>query len=71
MALEITCEESCFEAEGNVYGDLDYSEDSMICKTAFHAGAMAEKGGKFKMDLKPGMFEYKGAFRSGIQSKSK
>lgn len=71
MSLNIVCPESCAEKDGNVYGDLEYSEDSNICKTAFHAGALGDKGGKFKMGLKGGMFEYKGAFRSGLQSKSK
>ena len=66
MSLMITCESSCNDQPGNVYGDLEYSEESLICKTAFHAGAISEKGGKFKMMLKPGQFEYKGAFRSGM-----
>ena len=49
--LLITCPESCSTKDGNIFGDLEYSEDSVICKTAFHAGALGEKGGKFKIKL--------------------
>lgn len=64
--LIITCAEGCVDKPGSVYGDLEYSEDSYICKAAYHAGAIDEKGGKLKMTLAAGKFEYKGAFRSGL-----
>lgn len=69
--LSITCPEACVKAPGNVYGDLEYSEDSFICKAAYHAGAIEDKGGKFETVIVAGKFEYDGAERSGANSKSK
>jgi hypothetical protein len=45
LELLITCEDSCYDKDGNIFGDGDYSEDSVICKSAFHAGAISDKGG--------------------------
>ena len=66
MELMITCTDTCGDKPGNVYGLDEYSDDSHICKAAFHSGALLEKGGKFKMIIKPGLFEYKGGLKSTV-----
>ena len=70
-SLVLTCMQSCKDDKVQVYGDLMYSEDSGICRSAFHSGALSDKGGQFLMKIESGLNEYKGSFRSGVQSKSK
>jgi len=64
--LILSCMDCCKDSKVQVYGDIKYSEDSGICKSAFHSGALSDKGGQFIMKVESGLNEYKGSFRSGV-----
>ena len=51
----ITCAEACTSPEYFVYGSENYSEDSPICKAAFHSGALTSDGGTLKMKIEKGL----------------
>ena len=67
----IHCIESCSPAEVNVYGDMLYSKDSSICRSAFHSQNLPLEGGNVWLVFKTGKNSYKSNFRNGIKSLAK
>ena len=45
----IECEENCANSQVEIYGDKTYSEDSSLCKAAYHSGILGSVGGKVKV----------------------
>ena len=41
----VRCPESCALIENNIYGDIFYSFDSPLCKSAYHSGKLSTLGG--------------------------
>jgi len=39
-SAELECGETCEESKGKVFGDIKYSEDSIVCKAAAHMGVI-------------------------------
>lgn len=70
-SIKVVCEETCALSNVAIYGDGIYSEDSSICKAAFHAGAISKAGDKVKLAVVRGESYYKSADRSGINSQAK
>ena len=68
---KILCEETCALSNVAIYGDGIYSEDSSICKAAFHAGVLTKGGDKIKLTIVRGESFYKSGQRNGIQSNAK
>ncbi len=71
----IKCPESCAKADENIYGGggtpPSYTVDSIICKSAFHAGKISSAGGLVKLAIKPGERNYLSISKSGVKSLSK
>ena len=65
------CEETCSKSEIKIYGDMTYSQDSSICKAAFHSGSLATKISKIKVIIHQGLDEYKASNKMGVNSYTK
>ena len=70
-SAKILCEETCALSNVPIYGDGIYSEDSSICKAAFHAGVLQKAGDKVKLTVVRGESFYKSGQRNGIKSAGK
>ncbi len=53
--INIECQESCANSPALIYGDLLYSQDSGICKSAFHSGKLSNSGGKLILAIDKGI----------------
>lgn len=62
------CSSSCVDQSVNIYGSLVYSEDSSICKAAYHMGVIPANGASFSVLISPGQHNYKPVTRNGITS---
>ncbi len=62
----IECPASC--AEGGVWGVDLYTDDSLVCRAALHAGAILVTGGKAAVTLARGQRSYLGSSRNGVTS---
>lgn len=71
--FRLACPKNCANhPEGNVMGNLIYSDDSSICKAAIHAGFIKnEEGGEFIMEIANGVAQYEGTTRNAITSASR
>ena len=65
------CSDTCFNTDFTVYGDLFYSKDSAICKSAFHAQKLPAEGGKVWLIFQNGRSGYRSQMRNGIRSEGK
>jgi len=48
-----------------------YSEDSSICKSAYHSGILPANGGEFIVKIEKALYSYQSEIRNGINSKGK
>jgi hypothetical protein len=69
--IEIKCFDTCEYSNYPIYGDMKYSKDSSICRSAFHAGILRKSGQSFFMVFEDSLKKYKSQVRNGIRSKSK
>ena len=67
----IYCAETCSMTDYNIYGDLTYSRDSAICRSAFHSQTLPAEGGKVWLIFQNGRSSYKSQIRNGIRSEGK
>ena len=67
----IYCSDTCVNTDFTVYGDLFYSKDSAICKSAFHSQKLSAEGGKVWMIFQNGRSGYRSQMRNGIRSDGK
>lgn len=64
---------SCLSSEtssGDVWGTDTYTDDSRLCRTALHAGAITSSGGVIVATVEPGQSSYVGSTRNGVTSTS-
>lgn len=69
--LTINCSENCINYDVPVYGTNLYSEDSSICKSAFHSMKLSSNGGLVTMIIKAGTKHYKASNSNGVRSDGK
>lgn len=55
---------------GTVWGSDVYTDDSVICRAAVHAGVIGGGGGTVRIRILPGMQSYMGSQRNGVESTS-
>jgi hypothetical protein len=53
---------------GAVWGTDVYTDDSIICRAAVHAGVIGSGGGSVRIRAQPGMQSYAGTLRNGVES---
>merc|ERR1712226_909573 len=69
--FEGVCPAGCHTTgEHNVWGTYIYTDDSRICRSAIHAGAITNEGGNVEMEMLPGQSSYLSSENNGILSKS-
>ena len=69
---KIMCFDSCINNQlATVYGNLNYSKDSAICKSAVHAGVLSQNGGRVDVCFGDKSVNLKGTNKNGIVSKFK
>ena len=44
LKIQIKCHDTCQYTNYPVYGDMKYSKDSSICRSAYHAGVLTKPG---------------------------
>lgn len=54
----LNCPEGCKNAEGSIWGNGIYTSDSLICKSAIHAGVLQDYGGLVEFIKAPGLSHY-------------
>lgn len=69
--ITVRCPESCVNYDIPVYGSNLYSEDSSICKAAFHSLKISSNGGLVSLVIKPGTKHYKATLSNGIRTSGK
>ena len=69
--FKAACSASCIDQAVNIYGSLIYSEDSSLCKAAYHMGVISASGGLFSVLIGPRQTNYKPETRNGITSDMK
>lgn len=69
----VGCMENCVKEMNdlNIYGSLEYSDDSSICLSAFHGGSLDPDGGDFMVKVDKPVATYESENRNGVMSKSK
>jgi hypothetical protein len=55
----IYCSETCALSDFSIYGDLVYTKDSAICKSAYHSQKLQAEGGKVWLVIQNGRNGYK------------
>lgn len=66
---ELTCQcSSDATATGSVWGDEVYTDDSAICRSALHAGAIGTGGGMVRVVEAPGQSSYPAVTRNSVAS---
>lgn len=63
----VTCPSGC-SSESYLFGTDVYSDDSLICLAAIHAGVLSASGGDAIVTIEPGRGSYTGSTRNGITS---
>lgn len=53
---------------GSVWGTVDYTDDSSICRAAVHAGVISASGGTIRITIRTGLNSYRGSSAHGIKS---
>ena len=69
-SFRVSCPKNCAKhPEGNVFGNLIYSDDSSVCKAAIHAGFVKDaEGGEFLVEITNGLAKYESSFKNDITS---
>ena len=62
-----TCRRDC-DAESYLFGTDIYTDDSLICLAAIHAGVLTATGGRCVITIEPGQDRYAGSTRNGVES---
>jgi len=68
-----SCIDNCVKEvdSTSIYGSTRYSDDSVLCLSAYHAGSLLPEGGNFMVKLNKGLTKYESENRNGIISKTK
>uniref|UniRef100_A0A8C5R906 LCCL domain-containing protein n=1 Tax=Leptobrachium leishanense TaxID=445787 RepID=A0A8C5R906_9ANUR len=66
---KLLCLRECVTAKMDIWGTDNYTEDSLACKAATHAGALPITGGMAEVEKLPGLPKYDGSTRNDITSK--
>ena len=67
----VHCEQTCALSSVPIYGEEIYSDDSSICKAAFHSGALLSANQDVKMIVVRGEPYYPASVRGGVKSQGK
>lgn len=69
----VGCPENCVSHvdDINIFGSMEYSDDSAICLASFHSGTLDPIGGNFMVKVGKALNEYSPEMRNGVTSKSK
>lgn len=67
----VYCSDTCINTDFTVYGDMFYTKDSAICKSAFHSQKLPSEGGKVWLIFENGKSSYRSQMRNGIRSEGK
>ncbi|XP_047493568.1 uncharacterized protein LOC125042146 [Penaeus chinensis] len=72
-ADNLMCEPNCLDpSKGNVYGTLDYHEDSHVCLAALHASVISEMGGSVSVKRSgQAIRDFYGTVRNRIKSETR
>ena len=71
LKIQIKCHDTCQYTNYPVYGDMKYSKDSSICRSAYHAGVLTKPGQDIYVVFGDGLKKYKSQVRAGLKSKNK
>lgn len=71
LQVKVKCLQTCYDSRYKIYGDLNYSKDSAICKAAYHAGKLTKPNEIIWVKFGDGLSSYPSQMRNGIKSKSK
>jgi hypothetical protein len=71
VKILVYCSDTCINTDYTVYGDLFYTKDSAICKSAFHSQKLPSEGGKVWLIFQNGKSGYRSQMRNGIRSEGK
>ena len=70
-SVVVLCEQTCALSSVPIYGEEIYSDDSSICKAAFHSGALLSANEKVKMVVVRGEPYYPASVRGGVKSQGR
>ncbi|XP_043941220.1 uncharacterized protein LOC122813138 [Protopterus annectens] len=68
--VTVQCPAGCTEQSSSLWGTTVYTEDSMICAAAIHAGVISNSGGVVTVEKLPGQNSYQSSSQNGITSSS-
>ena len=51
---------------GTIWGVIDYTADSSVCRAAVHAGVIPAGGGNIRIAKRPGLSSYRGSTANGV-----
>jgi hypothetical protein len=67
--IQFTCDADSAPTEWRaLYGTDTYTDDSVLCQAAVHAGVITTRGGTFTIEMLPGQSSYAGSRRNGVIS---
>jgi hypothetical protein len=67
----VTCDcTSAATSSGSVWGTGVYTDDSILCRAALHAGVIGTSGGTISAVIQPGQSKYDGTLSNGVTSYS-
>ena len=67
--VRIKCRQNCLKFDGNVYGNIIYTDNSSICKSAIHAGIIKDSiGGVLTIKKSKSLDLYLGVLKNKIKS---
>lgn len=67
--IQFTCGPDTAPTEWRaLYGTDVYTDDSVLCQAAVHAGVITTRGGTFTIEILPGQSSYTGSRRNGVIS---
>ena len=67
-SIDCACSAGAVAAAGPVWGTEVYTDDSLVCRAALHAGAVSTGGGAVTVLREAGRPSYAGSSRNGIQT---
>lgn len=59
-SFRVSCPAGCIHQNGEIKGNKVYTEDSSICRSAIHAGALSRDGGEAIITIHNGQKSYRG-----------
>jgi len=71
VKVNVKCPESCANSDVPVYGIGQYSKDSAICRSAFHAQKIGSRGGIVTIVFRGAMSNFRSETSNGIKSEGK